>query len=107
MNFPCNDPMKALIAETVLKLVDDPEIGVNIVDLGLVYGIQFDEEEKKVTMRMTLTTEFCPMGDAIIANAKSALENAFPDYAIVIDLTFDPQWNYDRISAEGKEFLTM
>ncbi len=107
MSITTNDPMKSLVAESALRMVFDPEIGINIIDLGLVYDILFSEEEKRITVRMTLTTEFCPMGESIVQNTEEAMQTAFPGYEILVELTFNPAWSYDRISEEGKEFLTM
>jgi metal-sulfur cluster biosynthetic enzyme len=83
----------------------DPEIGLNIVDLGLVYQIDFNEEDKILYCMITLTTQFCPMGDSILLAAKEALQTAFEEYSIHIDLTFDPAWNHKMLSDFGKEFL--
>lgn len=85
--------------------VDDPEVGLNVVDLGLIYHLDFDVEKKKLYVRMTLTTQFCPMGDTITGDVTSVLESAFPDWQILIDLTFDPAWDQSMISPEGREFL--
>lgn len=100
-----SDRQKCDDALAALQHVVDPEIGLNIVDLGLVYQIDFDEANKVIFMRMTLTTQFCPMGDSIRSNAGRAMQNAFPEYSIDIELVFDPPWNSDRISEEGKQFL--
>ena len=54
---------------------------------------------------MTLTTQFCPMGESITAAAKRALETTFDGEEVILNLTFDPPWNYERISDEGKKFL--
>ena len=92
-------------ALAALRNVVDPEIGLNIVDLGLVYQIDFDEGNEIVFIRMTLTTQFCPMGDSIRSNAGSAMQYAFPEYTIDIEIVFDPPWSSDLISEEGKQFL--
>lgn len=93
---------KALAA---LHQVMDPEIGLNIVDLGLLYQIDFDEDNREIYMTMTLTTQFCPMGDSIRSSAGNALQDAFPEYRIYIDIVFDPPWSAERISEEGQKFL--
>ncbi len=93
------------VALAALEHVDDPEIGLNIVDLGLVYEINFDEEGKKVSCTMTLTTEFCPMGESITENAKHALQQSFADYAIELNLIFNPPWNLEMISERGRAYL--
>jgi len=85
--------------------VFDPEIGLNVVDLGLIYRIDFNDEDKTIVLTMTLTTQFCPMGESITADVKQSLSNAFKDYQISINLVFDPAWSPDKISPEGKEYL--
>ena len=55
----------------------DPEIGLNIVDLGLIYQIDFDESNQLIDLTMTLTTQFCPMGDSIVSDTKSRFKNRF------------------------------
>ena len=100
-----NEPEKCRQVLAVLQFVVDPEIGLNIVDLGLLYQVDFDEAGKKIYVSMTLTTAFCPMGDSIRRNAINALQQAFPDYGIHLELVFDPPWNAGRISEQGQEFL--
>ncbi len=91
-------------AELALYEVIDPELMVNIVDLGLIYDVEIiDENIIKVTM--TLTTPHCPMGDAIQTGVRNVLEKEFPDVQVEIDLTFEPAWNYDMVSSEGMQEL--
>ncbi|MCY1382363.1 Fe-S protein maturation auxiliary factor SufT [compost metagenome] len=85
--------------------VYDPEIGLNIVDLGLIYEINFNENDKRVECAMTLTSQFCPMGEAITTDATHSLARSFPEWEVDIHLTFDPPWDPGRITPEGKEFL--
>ena len=85
--------------------VDDPEIGLNVVDLGLIYEITFHESEKKLDAVMTLTTQFCPMGESIQSNVTQSLMNSFPEWTINVNLIFEPPWDYSMISPEGQEFL--
>ena len=105
MEIIYNDPEKFGIALKELKKVDDPEIGLNIVDLGLIYQIDFDDSARKIYVLMTFSTPFCPMGDAIIVSVEQTLKEKFPEYNIIVNLSFDPPWNSDSISAEGKAFL--
>lgn len=105
MNIPTNDDEKCAKAVLVLYDVYDPEIGLNVVDLGLIYQIKFDEDHKKVETLMTLTSQFCPMGESITNDVIQALTNEFPDYQSEVNLTFDPPWNSDLISPEGRKFL--
>ena len=85
--------------------VFDPEIGLNVVDLGLIYRIDFNEDDKTIDVTMTLTTQFCPMGDSIKADVHQSVSNAFKDYSVNINLVFEPSWSPELISPEGKEFL--
>lgn len=105
MNVITNNNIKCTIALAALQNVIDPEIGLNIVDLGLIYEIDFNESEKKVFCTMTLTTQFCPMGESITDAAKETLKSAFPDFDAAVELTFDPPWNHKMISTAGREFL--
>ena len=105
MNVITNNNIKCTVALAALQNVMDPEIGLNVVDLGLIYQIDFDEAGKKVYISMTLTTQFCPMGEAITDGVKNALQNIFTDDVIEVDLTFDPPWNHEMISGEGQLFL--
>lgn len=95
----CEESLQAL------KQVLDPEIGLNIVDLGLVYQVDFDADFRKLYCTMTLTTQFCPMGESITDAAKQVLQERFPDYQVELNLTFDPGWTQDRITEAGLEFL--
>ena len=105
MNVESNSQIKCTIALGALAHVYDPEIGLSVVDLGLIYRIDFDEENKAINCLMTLTTQHCPMGESIKENVEHALKESFNDYSIHVSLTFDPSWNYERISDEGKEYL--
>lgn len=105
MNVATNNELKSTIALTGLYHVMDPEIGLNIVDLGLVYEIQFNEQEHIITVFMTLTTKFCPMGESIVDATKQAMQESFLDYEIKVELIFEPAWSPDMISEEGNTFL--
>lgn len=105
MNEITNNNIKCTVALAALQHVMDPEIGLNVVDLGLIYQIDFDEAEKLIYVSMTLTTQFCPMGASISAAVRQALEQAFPGDQVQVDVTFDPPWNNTRISEEGNLFL--
>lgn len=90
MTVVTNNNIKSTIALGALHNVLDPEIGLNVVDLGLIYELNFDEEDKKVVCNMTLTTQFCPMGESITDGVTNALQYSFADYKIEVELTFDP-----------------
>ncbi|GGC27850.1 hypothetical protein GCM10011386_19850 [Parapedobacter defluvii] len=103
MEIELNSPFAAELvkAQTALMQVIDPELYVNIVDLGLVYGVDFTNEAK-VKVTMTLSTPGCPMGDAITGGVKNALETVFPGREIEVNIVWEPRWNYHMITDEGK-----
>ncbi|MBI2729539.1 MAG: metal-sulfur cluster assembly factor [Sphingobacteriales bacterium] len=105
MNVLTNNKIKCTIALAALEDVLDPEIGLNVTDLGLIYQVDFDEAGRKIYVTMTLTTQFCPMGESITGAVKQTLENIFHEEEVLIKLTFDPPWNYERISEEGQKYL--
>lgn len=82
------------------KEVYDPEVSVNIYDLGLIYNIDVSKEGK-VNVLMTLTSPFCPAGDEIINDIVAASYNAGAT-DVEVNVTFQPEWGPDKISDEGK-----
>lgn len=105
MNVITNNSIRCTIALAALEQVVDPEIGLNVVDLGLIYQLDFGEEHKKIFVTMTLTTQFCPMGESITAAVKRVMEHTFLGEEVRVELSFDPPWSHERISEEGKHFL--
>ncbi len=85
-----------------LKDVVDPELGINVVDLGLVYGVDISDEQV-VTLDMTLTSAACPLTDVIEDQAASALEGIAAD--VRINWVWMPPWGPDKITEEGREQL--
>ncbi|MDR0232534.1 MAG: iron-sulfur cluster assembly protein [Dysgonamonadaceae bacterium] len=85
----------------MLKTVYDPEIPVNVYDLGLIYGIDIDEE-KNVTITMTLTAPACPMADFIMEDVKMKVESVEDVKSVVVNLVFEPEWDKDMMSEEAK-----
>ncbi|MEM1158038.1 MAG: putative Fe-S cluster assembly protein SufT [Verrucomicrobiota bacterium] len=90
-----------------LKTVFDPEIPVNIVDLGLVYSMELAEEGRKVEVDMTLTAPGCGMGPTIQADAKSKVEAIRQVEEADVRLVWEPAWNQDMITEHGKMKLGM
>ncbi|WP_420442006.1 metal-sulfur cluster assembly factor [Candidatus Palauibacter sp.] len=80
---------------TALRTVTDPELGINIVDLGLVYEVEVEEGEAKVTM--TLTSPGCPAGGQILGGAKDAAETVDGVEEAVVSLVWKPFWTPERI----------
>ena len=100
---PCNDALWE-----ALKSVFDPEIPVNIVDLGLVYSLESSARPEggyKLDMQMTLTAPGCGMGPAIAEDAKMRLEAVAGVAEAEVDIVWDPPWNQDMITEEGKMVL--
>lgn len=89
--------------KNILKTVIDPEIEINIVDLGLIYSIKNDMVN--IDIEMTLSTPACPLGDTIIMNIIESIKQVYPDHEVNVNLTFDPPWNPDMISEEGKKLM--
>lgn len=90
---------------SLLKGVIDPELMVNIIDLGLVYAVKYNESEKTIAIEMTLTSPGCPLGDAITADAQEILRANYPGFSVEIKLVWEPHWNPDRLTPEGKKSL--
>lgn len=105
MEVLSNNNLYCSAALAGLYEVFDPEIGLNVVDLGLIYRIDFKEEDNTIIVTMTLTTQFCPMGESITADVQQSVGNAFKDYKVSVNLIFDPAWSPELISPEGQEFL--
>ncbi len=92
------------IAE-LLKTVIDPEVAVNIVDLGLIYEIDYNEEEKSIRLVMTLSTRGCPLGDTIMQNVEVVLEANYPGYKIDVELVWEPMWSPEMITDAGRQAI--
>ena len=92
-----------------LKTVFDPEIPVDIVNLGLVYDCTLQDVEEKifVNVKMTLTAPGCGMGPTIAADARSKILGLDGVHEASVDLVWDPPWNQDMITEEGKMKLGM
>ncbi|WP_296524443.1 metal-sulfur cluster assembly factor [Rhodoplanes sp.] len=87
-----------------LGAVLDPEIGLSVVDLGLVYEARRSADA--VAVALTLTAQACPLGEMIVEDARDALAARFPDVPrIDVALVWDPPWNPDRITDRGLALL--
>jgi metal-sulfur cluster biosynthetic enzyme len=108
-NFDITDPLSFLKEEMMetLRLVVDPELHINIIDLGLVYGIEIDNPKKLVKIEMTLSSSYCPMGESIVSAVKNCIEGHYTGYITEVALVWDPVWSYDSITGEGKRLLGM
>ena len=93
----------ALEANIVMALrqVYDPEIPVNVYDLGLIYEIAVDEDHR-VEIKMTLTAPNCPIADVVVESVAEAVRDVPGVTDVAIELVFEPEWNKDMMSEEAK-----
>ncbi len=99
--WPLRTPFAAPWLAEALRRVMDPEVGLNIVDLGLIYETRLEGD--RVTVVMTMTTPACPMTETICADVTSCVTGAGQGVRQVqIDLVWDPPWTRDMISEEGR-----
>lgn len=86
----------------VLRTVFDPEIPVNIYDLGLVYKIDYDPTDEMLHVDMTLTAPSCPAADFIVEDVRQKLLSVSGPKGVDLRLVFEPEWNQDMMSEEAK-----
>ena len=84
----------------ILREVTDPELNIDIWNLGLVYDIKIENE--KVTITMSLTSPSCPYGEQLMADVKNQVSGIDGVKEVEIDLTFDPAWSPEKMSEEAK-----
>lgn len=97
-------PINAADVEEAMRDVIDPELGINVVDLGLVYGVQVDQNNHAV-IDMTLTSAACPLTDVIEEQSGLALEGLVDGFRI--NWVWMPPWTAELITDEGREQLRM
>ncbi|MBI4080830.1 MAG: DUF59 domain-containing protein [Candidatus Levybacteria bacterium] len=90
-----------------LKTVDDPELHLNIYDLGLIYDIAIDQDAGKVEIMMTLTTPGCPLSFVFEEWIPDAVKKVPGVKDVKIELVWEPPWDPDKISDDAKEELGM
>ena len=89
---------------TALSAVNDPELGINVVDLGLVY--RAEREAAGITVALTVTTPSCPLGEMLVEEAREVLRSRFPDAASIdVELVLSPPWTPDRMSEAARRQL--
>ena len=87
-----------------LATVQDPEAGMSIVELGLVYGVE--AAQASATVRMTMTSPACPLGDYLSDAVRDALRARFPELEKVeVELVWDPPWTPERMSEGARNFF--
>ena len=87
-----------------LKQCYDPEIPINIVDLGLIYDVQHDDAGN-VTVKMSLTSQSCPSAMEIPQQVKNQIGTIAEVRDVKVDIVWDPEWNPSRISDNGRQIL--
>jgi metal-sulfur cluster biosynthetic enzyme len=101
---PVAAPTNVADVEEALRDVIDPELGINVVDLGLIYGIELDQNNH-ATIDMTLTSAACPLTDVIEDQASQALEGIVAGQRI--NWVWMPPWGPEKITDDGREQLRM
>jgi metal-sulfur cluster biosynthetic enzyme len=86
-----------------LRSVDDPEAGMNIVDLGLIYDVRVGE--RRIEVDMTMTTPACPVTEMLVEQARAAVEAIAPGAAVQVNLVWEPIWNPSMMSGVAREFF--
>ncbi len=86
----------------ILKTVYDPEIPVNVYDLGLIYRIELSDDGSALDVDMTLTAPNCPAADFIVEDVRQKLEAVEGISKVNVQLVFEPEWNKDMMSEEAK-----
>lgn len=101
-----SEAITAASVSKVLSRVTDPEVGINIVDLGLIYEVLLSEDQSQMQVRMTMTTPACPMGSHISDEVRAALSREWPSLQQVeVELVWEPPWSTDRLSDEARQQL--
>lgn len=88
--------------QQALKSVYDPEIPVDIVELGLVYGVAIDQAARRVSITMTLTAPGCGMGPVLVSDVKYRVSKVPNVQQVEVELVFDPPWSRERMSDEAR-----
>ena len=104
LSFP--EPENALIREEqvweALGTIYDPEIPVDLVNLGLVYSVKVDQQAKRVDIEMTLTAPGCGMGPVLVGDVEYRVQRVPNVETVKVDLVFDPPWSRDMMSEEAQ-----
>lgn len=99
------EPLSVELVRDLLRNVIDPELGVNIVDLGLVYGIATDQDTGGVAIEMTLTTPGCPLSGLMDDQIRGQLTQLPQVRGIRVELVWEPAWNPDLMSERARQAL--
>lgn len=102
--MPTHAPPTADDVWEALRVVIDPEIGLSVVELGLVYGVEV--RGAAVAVRLTMTSAACPLGDLIVEDALAAIRERCPGaHPVDVQLVWEPPWTPDRMSAHARQMF--
>lgn len=103
--FPYDGPANLLpVVTAALERVVDPEVALNIVDVGLVYGVRV--KDGRLDVDVTMTSAACPVTDVIIGDIEDELDRALPpDLKLHVQLVWEPPWTSERLSASARRFM--
>jgi metal-sulfur cluster biosynthetic enzyme len=103
--FPYEGPQQLLPTITAaLERVVDPEVALNIVDVGLVYGVTVKDD--RVDVNVTMTSAACPVADVIVEDIEFQLDQSLPgELKIHVELVWEPPWSAQRMSAKARLFM--
>ncbi|MDF2449075.1 MAG: metal-sulfur cluster assembly factor [Bacteroidota bacterium] len=104
MNLYSEKDMREIEILQFLKEVIDPELEINIIDMGLVYKVNYDAAGE-ITINLTLSSKNCPMGDVIINGVENCLQAHFPGFKITINMVWEPKWTREFLTAAGRREL--
>jgi len=96
---PSAEEVRAVLRNRVV----DPELGINVVDLGLIYDVEV--EENRIVVDMTLTTPACPLAALLPAQVEEVLRERFTGYDVEVNLVWEPRWTPERMSKEAREMF--
>ncbi len=96
-------PLNEERIQLALRYIVDPELGINIVDLGLIYDIHIQEGD--VSVQMTLTTRGCPLHDGLVHAVERVIQSLPGVTAAHVEVVWEPPWTPDRISPQGRQIL--
>lgn len=89
---------------TALRTVEDPELPVSVVDLGLIYDVEVSEG--RATIEITLTYSGCPAREMIVGDVEAAARSVRGIEGVDVELVYSPAWSYERITEQGRQDLT-
>ena len=103
--FPYDGPAELLpVVTAALERVVDPEVALNIVDVGLVYGVRV--KDGRLDVDVTMTSAACPVTDVIIGDIEDELDRALPpELKIHVELVWEPPWTSERLSESARRFM--